>query len=82
MSHSFYINKPVTFLSLFHNSNNIWWQMQLMQLYIMQFSRISYYIQPQKYKYWSAPTLFPNPAYSLPSMSQTKYHTHIYKNTA
>ena len=45
-SHSFHINKPVTFLSLFHNSNNIWWQIQLMQLYIMQFSPISYYIQP------------------------------------
>ena len=28
MSHSFYINKPVTFLSLFHNSNNIRWQVQ------------------------------------------------------
>ena len=36
MLHSFYINKPLNFLPFFHNSNNIWWQVQFMKLYIMQ----------------------------------------------
>jgi hypothetical protein len=45
MSHSFYINKPLNFLLLLHNSNNIWWQVQFMKLYIMQFYPISCYIQ-------------------------------------
>jgi hypothetical protein len=36
----------VTFiLPFFRNSNNIWWQVQYMKLYIMQFSPISYYFQ-------------------------------------
>ena len=43
----------------------------------MHFSKVSYDIQPQKSKDWS--TLYPNPVYSLLSMSQTKCHTHIYK---
>ena len=36
MSHSFHINKPFNFFPLLHNSNNIWWQVQLMKLHIMQ----------------------------------------------
>jgi len=46
MSHSFYMTKQFTFLPPFHNSYNIWWQVQFMKLYIMQFSPISYYFQP------------------------------------
>jgi hypothetical protein len=29
MSYSFYRTRSLTFLHLFHNSNNIWWQVQL-----------------------------------------------------
>ena len=31
--------------------------------------------------YWSSTALFPNPVYSLHSMPQTMYHTHINKNS-
>jgi len=40
-SQSLYINKPLHFLPLLNNSNNIWQQVQFMKLYIMQFSPIS-----------------------------------------
>jgi len=39
------LTKPLTFTLLFHNSNNIRWQVQFMKLYIMQFYPISYYFQ-------------------------------------
>jgi hypothetical protein len=36
----------VTFiLHFFRNSNNVWWQVQIMKLYIMQFTPSSYYFQ-------------------------------------
>ena len=82
MLHSFYMTKPLTFLhsSLpFLDSNIIWWQVQFMKLYIMQFSLISYHFQP-----WDSKTrlaLLTNPAYSLCSMSQTNCYTHSYENT-
>ena len=50
-----------------------------MKLYIMQFAQVSYYFQPlKKSEDWTA--LFPNIVYSLLTLSQTKYHTHCYKN--
>jgi hypothetical protein len=43
MSHALYMTKPFTFLLFFHTFNNIWWQVQFMKLYIMQFYPISSY---------------------------------------
>ena len=34
-----------------HNSNNIWREVQIMKLFIMQFRSLSYYFQMQKSKY-------------------------------
>jgi len=79
MSHSFYMTKSVNFIPFVFNSSNIWWQVQFRKLYIVQFSPISYYFQPQQSTDWSA--LLPNTVYSLSSKSQTKGHTHIYENT-
>ena len=42
MSHSFYKTKPVKFIPFVFNSSNIWWQVQFMKLYIMQFSPFSF----------------------------------------
>jgi len=38
MSHALYMTQPITILSFYLNSDNIWWQVQFMKLYIMQFS--------------------------------------------
>jgi len=35
----------IDFFPLLHNSNNIWWQVKFMKLYIMQFYPISYFFQ-------------------------------------
>jgi len=40
------LHDPAIHLPSFHNSNNIWWQVQFMKLYIMQFYPIPYYFQP------------------------------------
>jgi hypothetical protein len=34
-----------------HNSSNIWWEVQITKLRIMQFHSLSYYFQMQKSKY-------------------------------
>ena len=61
-----------------HNSNNIWREIQIMKLYIMQFHSLSYYFQMQKSTYWTA--LFPYLVYSLSLKSHTKFHTPAWVN--
>ena len=65
------LHDPAINLLFFLNSNCIWWPVQFMKSYIMQFSPISYYFQAQKSTDWSA--LFPKPLYSLSSTSQNKF---------
>ena len=61
-----------------HNSNNIWREIQIMKLFIMQFHSFSYYFQMQKSTYWTA--LFPYLVYSLYLKSHTKFHKPAWVN--
>jgi hypothetical protein len=84
------MTQPITFRTFFHYSNNIWWQVQFMKVYVTYFSPISYYFQPKKSTNWSA--LLPNPVTVFPqchrpSVTPTTIkilhkHTHVYTSTA
>jgi hypothetical protein len=78
MSLSFYMTNPVTFNPFVINSSDIWWQVQIMNLYIMQFSFNFLSISAIKFPRTKQHHCQTQP--SLSSMSQTECHTHIYEN--
>jgi hypothetical protein len=89
MSHSFYRTKQFNFVPFFfHNSNNIWWQVQFIKLYIMQFPitfrhrciRTDQYqhctqTQSKFYPQWYRPSVTPT------SIKILHKHTHVYIST-
>ena len=64
--------------SWFDHLNNIWWQVHIIKLIIIYSSPLSCYLVPLRPKITSSVPYSPTTsAYVPPSMSVTKFHTHI-----
>jgi hypothetical protein len=74
--HSRYIPRP-SHSSRFYHPNNIEWRLQIIQRLIMQLRPLPCYLVPLRPKY-SSKTYSQTPsAYVPPSVTATKFHTHI-----
>ena len=64
---------PAIHITSSHNSSNIWRNVQIMPLFIMQFHSLSYYLQTQKSKHTEYH--YSHILSSLSSKSHTQFHT-------